>query len=95
MSEEIIEGITEAYSQQPDGFRICTQSTDENLFGTKRYSKHEHTECCIKQIVIEKEYIDGDYVKFYVGYDFNGNKKFKYLYDSVNVKYLQSTLPRP
>jgi hypothetical protein len=86
---EKIKSITEAFSMQPCSFSICL--TPEKQMRNNKEFIHEH-KGCIKEIKLERLQVGtkcGDPVEelYYVGYGFNGEKMFKYIYNSVNVHY--------
>jgi len=74
---ETIKSITEAFSMQPSTLSI-----------TENRSKYE-PENDIKEIKIESHQVgENDRISYYVGYNFEGVKKFQFIAKSVNVIYI-------
>lgn len=73
--------ITEAFSMQPAAFSISTQASYDG------YENLEVRKTFIKEIKFETIRIGGSPIEVYVGYNFEGQKIFQYLANSVNVHY--------
>jgi len=87
---EKIKSITEAFSMQPISFRICEATEDYSHYQTKG-KPHNHMDSCIEKIVPESRQVNSDkVVNYYVGYDFEGNKRFEFPQETVSVEYLQT-----
>jgi hypothetical protein len=74
MEQKIIM-ITEAFSMQPNYYAIVKEPSK---------SKPEYS---CKEIILEKIEIDGEYLDFYCGYNFEGLKIFQFLAKTVNVSF--------
>jgi hypothetical protein len=78
-----IKSIKEAFSMQPQIFEVY-KLNDDQYYGSKCIGKN-----LIKEIKLE--YLEGvydkEFVEYYVGYNFEGEKIFQYLTKSVNVEY--------
>lgn len=87
MKTEKIKSIDEAFSMQPNSFRICSKEKYRYI-SERQIVDHEHNDNCVKEIVVETRQVDSDkQCNYYVGYNFNGDKLFEYLQSSVNVHY--------
>ncbi len=85
---EKIKSITEAFSMQPNTFETKNQIQHEN---TIKYSNSIANRDC-KEIIFEKHVIGhkcGDPLEelYYVGYNFEGQKIFQYIANTVNVHF--------
>jgi len=73
-----IKRISEAYSMQP----VYWEVTEEN------HRSKFNPENDIAKIVEEKVQVSSEkQISVYVGYNYDGKKKFKYIADAVNVHY--------
>lgn len=77
-AEEIIFSITEAFSMQPLTLYVKSQREMESYFDKPK---------AVKEIKFEYETHENEILEYYVGYNFDGKKLFKYLVKSVNVHY--------
>jgi len=81
---ERIKSISEAYSMQPKLFSVREKPIDKDSFVYD-------AELNIKRI----EKVQYEQYKWkYIGYNFDGEKMFEYLEDSVNVHYFVSPEPK-
>lgn len=79
MKNRIIKSIIEAFSLQPNYIRIKGKPSKSGEYG-----KDE-----IKNIEKESKQVSSDkIVNILVGYNFDGQKRFEYLEESVNIEYL-------
>jgi len=78
-----IKSITEAFSSRPETLEVYILNDDQY------YRSHRIGEYLIKEIKLE--YLEGlydkEFVEYYVGYGFEGQRLFQYLAKSVNVKF--------
>jgi hypothetical protein len=77
--EQKIKSISEAYSMQP----ACISVSNKDKVYAKEYNYLHILEIKLETLQVGTN----TQADFYVGYDFNGNKSFQYLANSVNVHY--------
>ena len=80
--ESKIEGLTEAFSMQPQSWFICRKEKDYHKYAPTE--DHKHKKGCLASITTGFNY-SGDPV--YVGINYDGEKVFEILAKSVNVFY--------
>ncbi len=82
-----IKSITQAFSMQPITHRIIdTKSHQDNLDRNSKYIDPDDDIKEIKRGVIQLT--EDEWVSFYIGYNFEGKEKFRYLEKSVNVHFV-------
>ncbi len=73
-----IKSITEAFSMQPASLMVVDE----------KYRSKTHPEGDIKEIKEGNKQVSTDkLISVYVGYNFNGEKLFEYIAESVNVHF--------
>ena len=84
---ERIKSITEAFSMQPEILSITdVKSHEHNLYRKSKYINPDNDIRIIKKEVIQIS--EGERASFYIGYNYEGKKKFQYLEKSVNVHFV-------